>query len=230
MDEREGIYPRLQKHIVSLGTKYSRIDQLSALGRPYPFKFYKGCLPQIFLGPFLNTLSYLKVEKVRTKPYDLLKLHVDLDIIRKVCERTNPPFRPKCGDEEIDRRYLTLMDLCLYDNPTQRPSCDQIKQRLKRMYGGRQGNLMDNMIAMMEKYTNNLEELVEERTEQLAAEKEKTDELLYKMLPKSIAEQLKNGEQITAESFDTVTIFFSDIVGFTSLASASTPMQVGCFQ
>ena len=177
---------------------------------------------------FCAAITYRSYNVRKNPDLRLTKLHVDLDIIRKVCERTNPPFRPKCGDEEIDRRYLTLMDLCLYDNPTQRPSCDQIKQRLKRMYGGRQGNLMDNMIAMMEKYTNNLEELVEERTEQLAAEKEKTDELLYKMLPKSIAEQLKNGEQITAESFDTVTIFFSDIVGFTSLASVSTPMQVGC--
>ena len=27
------------------------------LRRPYPFKFFKGCLPQILLGPFLNTLS-----------------------------------------------------------------------------------------------------------------------------------------------------------------------------
>ena len=25
------------------------------LSRPYPFKFFKGCLPQILLGPFLNT-------------------------------------------------------------------------------------------------------------------------------------------------------------------------------
>ena len=26
------------------------------LGRPYHFKFFNGCLPQISLGPFLNTL------------------------------------------------------------------------------------------------------------------------------------------------------------------------------
>ena len=32
------------------GTKYSRMDQV---------KFFKGCLPQVLLGPFLNTLSHL---------------------------------------------------------------------------------------------------------------------------------------------------------------------------
>lgn len=40
------------------------------------------------------------------------------------------------------------------------------------------------MIAMMEKYTNNLEEVVAERTEQLQEEKRKTDELLFRMLPR----------------------------------------------
>ena len=29
------------------------------LGRPYPFKFFKGCLPHFLLGPFLNILSHL---------------------------------------------------------------------------------------------------------------------------------------------------------------------------
>ena len=29
------------------------------LSRPYPFKFFKGCLPQILLGPLLNTLSQM---------------------------------------------------------------------------------------------------------------------------------------------------------------------------
>ena len=29
------------------------------LSRPYHFKFFKGCLPQISIGPFLNTLSHM---------------------------------------------------------------------------------------------------------------------------------------------------------------------------
>ena len=29
------------------------------LGRPYRFKFFKGCLPQILFGSFLNTLAQL---------------------------------------------------------------------------------------------------------------------------------------------------------------------------
>ena len=30
------------------------------LNRPYPFKFFKSCLPQILLGSFLNTLFQMK--------------------------------------------------------------------------------------------------------------------------------------------------------------------------
>ena len=31
---------------------------MACLSRPDPFKFFKGCLSQILLGPFLNTLSH----------------------------------------------------------------------------------------------------------------------------------------------------------------------------
>ncbi|KAI0229580.1 Atrial natriuretic peptide receptor 1, partial [Lamellibrachia satsuma] len=87
-------------------------------------------------------------------------------------------------------------------------------------------NIMDNMLTMMEKYANNLEELVEVRTAELVEEKKKTDMLLYRMLPEAIAERLKHGHSIEAEIFEAVTIYFSDIVGFTSLSSISTPIQV----
>jgi len=42
---------------------------------------------------------------------------------------------------------------------------------------------MDSMIEKLEKYADNLESVVHERTAQLLDEKHKTDILLYRMLP-----------------------------------------------
>ena len=51
-------------------------------------------------------------------------------------------------------------------------------------------NIMDNIMSMMEKYAYNLEEIVEERTQQLVEEKKKTDRLLYRMLPSYVRDCL----------------------------------------
>ncbi|KAG5346626.1 GCY3E cyclase, partial [Acromyrmex charruanus] len=96
-------------------------------------------------------------------------------------------------------------------------SADKILKRIENPYYEvspfRKANIFDNMMAMMEKYANNLEALVDERTDQLTKEKKKTDALLYEILPRYVAEQLKMGHKVEAESFDCVTIYFS-IVDF----------------
>ena len=55
----------------------------------------------------------------------------------------------------------------------------------------RKSNILDNMIAKLEKYASNLEELVSHRTSELVDEKKKTDSLLYRMLPRSVHQYIQ---------------------------------------
>ena len=45
------------------------------LSRPYPFKFFKGCLRQNLLSPFLNTLSQMKWTLLTVLPLEGFYLH-----------------------------------------------------------------------------------------------------------------------------------------------------------
>ncbi|XP_022808402.1 adenylate cyclase, germination specific-like [Stylophora pistillata] len=63
-------------------------------------------------------------------------------------------------------------------------------------------------------------------TKQLKEEKHRADCLLYQMLPYPVAEQLKGGQTVTAEQFESVTVFFSDIVDFTQICATISPMEV----
>ncbi|XP_069948440.1 uncharacterized protein [Cherax quadricarinatus] len=61
---------------------------------------------------------------------------------------------------------------------------------------------------------------------ELRREKRRCDRLIYQMLPQPVALQLKKKQSVPAESYKEVSVYFSDIVGFTTLCSDSEPMQV----
>ncbi|XP_044284060.1 atrial natriuretic peptide receptor 1-like [Varanus komodoensis] len=121
--------------------------------------------------------------------------------------------------------YVELIRRCRKSNPAHRPTFEQVKKLLQKMNPNKVSPV-DMMMTLMEKYSKHLEVLVAERTQDLTHEKQKTDRLLYSMLPKQVADDLRQGKPSQAQSFINSTVFFSDIVGFTQLSSTSTPYQV----
>ncbi|XP_053709944.1 atrial natriuretic peptide receptor 2 isoform X3 [Synchiropus splendidus] len=147
-------------------------------------------------------------------------------IVQKVRNGQKPYFRPttdnRCHSEEL----TILMEGCWAEDPAERPDFGHIKIYMAKLNKEGSTSILNNLLSRMEQYANNLENLVEERTQAYLEEKRKAENLLYQILPHSVAEQLKREETVQAEAFDSVTIYFSDIVGFTSMSAESTPLQV----
>ena len=117
------------------------------------------------------------------------------------------------------------MEACWKEDPTARPSLADIKAAVEAM-DPRKGELIEHLVSMLEQYGNNLEHIVTKRTVQLTKESQRTEDLVSRLLPKSVSEALKAGGTVEPETFEYTTIYFSDIVGFTSIARASNPFQV----
>lgn len=137
------------------------------------------------------------------------------------------PYRPSLQPLETSFDCVReILKECWSERPEDRPDFKVIRAKLRPLRKGMRPNIFDNMMAMMEKYANNLEALVDERTDQLQEEKKKTEALLLEILPRPVAEQLKKGHKVDPESYEQVSLYFSDIVGFTAMSAESTPLQV----
>ena len=119
-----------------------------------------------------------------------------------------------------------LVQRCYDAVPSKRPTFLIIKKVLQKINPNHESPI-DNMILMVrlmiyqefdfmqlmqiQKYTNQLELMVTERTQEIAAEKERSDQLLNNLLPPNVALELKMGYTATARSFDCVSIFFRHV-------------------
>jgi class 3 adenylate cyclase len=68
-----------------------------------------------------------------------------------------------------------------------------------------------------------LESIINKRTDELVREKEKTDNLLARVLPRDTAEELKETGKVSTQKFNVVTVLFSDIQGFTKITDDLNP-------
>ncbi|XP_072174024.1 atrial natriuretic peptide receptor 1-like [Diadema setosum] len=149
------------------------------------------------------------------------------EIVKKVANGYKPPFRPTIDRVTCSQEMMDLIRDCWAEDPADRTDFRELRGIMRKLNKNSENKgLVDTLLSRMEQYASNLESLVQERTEAFYEEKRKAEELLYQILPRPIAEELKNGKPVTAESFECVTIYFSDIVGFTKLSSDSTPLEV----
>ncbi|XP_012730426.2 LOW QUALITY PROTEIN: retinal guanylyl cyclase 2 [Fundulus heteroclitus] len=161
---------------------------------------------------------------IRGPPFCMLDLS-DAEILEKL--RKPPPLcRPVVSPDYAPMECIQLMKQCWTEQPEKRPTFEDIFDQFKNINKGKKTNIIDSMLRMLEQYSSNLEELIRERTEELEIEKQKTEKLLTQMLPPSVAEALMVGAVVEPEHFDKVSLYFSDIVGFTTISANSEPIEV----
>nr|XP_016852948.1 PREDICTED: retinal guanylyl cyclase 2-like [Anolis carolinensis] len=177
-----------------------------------------------FKGDVYSFAIVLQEVLVRGPPYCMSEVPAE-EIIRKL-QKPPPLYRPNVPPEDNPRECIRLMKQCWSEAPERRPTFDEIFEQFKAINKGKRTNIIDSMLRMLEQYSSNLEELIRERTEELEMEKQKTEQLLTQMLPVSVAETLKTGGTVEPEYFEEVTIYFSDIIGFTAISALSEPIQI----
>ncbi|HQW83065.1 MAG TPA: adenylate/guanylate cyclase domain-containing protein [Ferruginibacter sp.] len=92
---------------------------------------------------------------------------------------------------------------------------------LLKMLAGQMGVSLQNAILY-----DNMEKLVEKRTEQLAQEIEKTDNLLLNILPREVATELKTSGKATPKYYQHATVMFCDIIDFTKRAEKLSAVEI----
>uniref|UniRef100_A0A8C2XTJ2 Guanylate cyclase n=1 Tax=Cyclopterus lumpus TaxID=8103 RepID=A0A8C2XTJ2_CYCLU len=187
----------------------------------------RSCQPELHGTPSGDVYSFAIIMQevvVRGPPYCMMDMSA-AEIVEKL--RKPPPLlRPVVSSDYAPPECIQLMKRCWNEQQDKRLSFEEIFDQFKNINKGKKTNIIDSMLRMLEQYSSNLEELIRERTEELEMEKQKTEKLLTQMLPPSVAEALKVGGTVEPEHFDSVSLYFSDIVGFTTISANSEPIEV----
>uniref|UniRef100_A0AC35TVC9 Guanylate cyclase n=1 Tax=Rhabditophanes sp. KR3021 TaxID=114890 RepID=A0AC35TVC9_9BILA len=169
----------------------------------------------------------------RTKVFegdrDDLKGLVDV-LSGKYYKQTKTPQIPyiEGNGKENHPAVVSILQQCFDKDPSMRPSIKKIKKIFHSVLKMK-GNLVDSVIAMMDKYANDLEKTVKERTKMLEDVQLRVDKLLSHMLPKEIAESLKMGQTVEPRVFRSATVLFCDICSFNLICTESNPIQIVAF-
>ncbi|EGT41940.1 CBN-GCY-25 protein [Caenorhabditis brenneri] len=190
----------LEKHEESLGTVEGDIYQLAML--IYQILFY--------MRPFAERQENIK------------------DLAHLLSSQSTAPIHPKVPEgNSFTMRLLSIIQQCWLYKPVARPTLIKIQDAVNREFGQDvKGTLIDQMIEMIDEYSANLEQIVAERTRELEQEMATTENLLYQLLPKSIADSIRSGKSVVPEQHSSVTLLVVDVCQFTKFCEAFIPVHI----
>jgi len=141
----------------------------------------------------------------RKDPYDGEYPATVLDGIvnKKIAKR--PPVPQGCP-----AKIAEIYQECIDGNPEKRPTFEEIDLRIKRLDS-------ENVEPGKTSFGHRI------KGPRRASNEE---DLLHQVFPKHVASALLAGRKVEPDRVDLATMFFSDIVGFTTIASKITPVQV----
>ena len=197
--------------ISDFGLSQGKKNKCGAAGSPF------WMAPECLRGESLNTIEsdmyslgiVLYELYSRKDPYEGEKADEALQLICHANIHKRPPVPRSCPP-----KITTLMKALLAGDPAKRPTASDFDMRLR-----------DMDVASVSPGGGDQEIHLSCRPISKQLDTRKTD-VLYQVFPRHIADVLAAGGKPEPESHDMVTIFFSDIVGFTKIASVLSPLKV----
>ncbi|CAD6194485.1 unnamed protein product [Caenorhabditis auriculariae] len=159
------------------------------------------------------------------KPFNELSEPIR-ETLEKICsEKGLQPCLPECGNFTV--RLVSVMQQCWLQRISGRPALFKISDAVAREFEkDLKGTLIDQMIEMVDEYSANLEQVVATRTRELDQQMSQTENLLYQLLPKSIADALREGRPTYPEQHHSVSLLVADLCQFTTFCEALIPIHV----
>ncbi|XP_058443051.1 guanylate cyclase soluble subunit beta-1 isoform X2 [Malaya genurostris] len=152
-------------------------------------------------------------------------------------------LKTKAGVMSISERYLRLKgqmmyipesDLILFQCYPSVMNLDDLTKKGLHISDIPLHDASRDLVLLSEKFeaeyklTTNLE-ILTDRLQQtyrdLESEKQKTDRLLYSVLPKTVANELRHQRPVPPKRYDSVTLMFSGVVGFGQYCAANTDAE-----
>ncbi|XP_025026128.1 guanylate cyclase soluble subunit beta-2-like [Python bivittatus] len=198
----------IQKFVPRLQISGTRLDEYFSIIHPQVTFTISS------MKKFINSQFVLKIRREimpkSLKKRPVLKLRgqmIWMDCIHCMIYLCSPKLRSL---DELEEQEMHLSDIAQHD-----PTRDLILFNQQRLAEIELSNQLEKKKEELRILSKNLE-----------IEKKKSEALLYAMLPKHVANQLKEGKKVEAGDFSCCTILFSDVVTFTTICSVCEPIQI----